>query len=71
LEASLWGFHCSDSFQNAVLRVVNLDDDADKTSAVCGQLAGAYWGECGISEKWLTKLTKREMIEQAIIQITQ
>ena len=27
---------------------MNLGDDADTTGAVCGQLAGAYWGETGI-----------------------
>ena len=31
-----------------MLRAVNLGDDADTTGAVCGQLAGAYWGESGI-----------------------
>jgi ADP-ribosyl-[dinitrogen reductase] hydrolase len=71
LEAALWVFHSSDSFQDAVLKAVNLGDDADTTGAVCGQLAGAYWSESGIPEKWLTKLAKREMIEQGIMQLTQ
>lgn len=34
----------------------NLGDDADTTAAVCGQLAGAYWGETGIPENWLGRL---------------
>jgi ADP-ribosylglycohydrolase len=33
---------------------------------VCGQLAGAYWGERGIEEAWLAGLAKREMIEKAL-----
>ena len=47
LEASLWAFHDADTFEEAVLRAVNLGDDADTTGAICGQLAGAYWGESG------------------------
>lgn len=42
LEAALWAFHAAESFEEAVLRAVNLGDDADTTGAVCGQLAGAY-----------------------------
>ena len=32
----------------ASIAVMPLGDDADTTWAVCGQLAGAYWGESGI-----------------------
>jgi ADP-ribosyl-[dinitrogen reductase] hydrolase len=66
LEAALWAFHSRDSFQDAVLKAVNLGDDVDTTGAVCGQLAGAYWGESGIPEKWLTGLAKRDMLETAL-----
>jgi ADP-ribosylglycohydrolase len=45
LEAALWAFHDAQDFRQAVLRLANLGDDADTTGAVCGQLAGAYWGE--------------------------
>ncbi len=45
LEAVLWAFHDAGSFEEAVLRAVNLGDDADTTGAICGQLAGAFWGE--------------------------
>lgn len=34
----------------------NLGDDADTTAAVCGQVAGAYYGEAGIPKKWLELL---------------
>jgi ADP-ribosyl-[dinitrogen reductase] hydrolase len=52
LEAALWAFHDASDFRKAVLRAVNLGDDADTTGAVCGQLAGAYWGELGIPAEW-------------------
>jgi ADP-ribosyl-[dinitrogen reductase] hydrolase len=50
LEAALWAFHDAKDFREAALRAVNLGDDADTTGAVCGQLAGAYWGESGIPQ---------------------
>jgi ADP-ribosylglycohydrolase len=49
LEAALWAFHDADTFEEAVLRAVKLGDDADTTGAICGQLAGASWGESPIS----------------------
>ena len=51
LEASLWAFHAADTFEEAVLRAVNLGDDADTTGAICGQLAGAFWGESNIPSR--------------------
>jgi ADP-ribosylglycohydrolase len=66
LEAALWAFHDSKDFSEAVLKAVNLGDDADTTGAICGQLAGAYWGESGIPQQWLDGLAKKEMIEQAM-----
>jgi len=69
LEAALWAFNKASNFEEAVLLAVNLGDDADTTGAVCGQLAGAYWGESGIPEDWLTGLARRDLIEGALKQL--
>jgi len=66
LEASLWAFLNASSFDEAVLRAVNLGDDADTTGAICGQLAGAYWGESGISESLRSGLARMDMLEIAM-----
>lgn len=66
LEAALWAFHDTQGFCEAVLKAVNLGDDADTTGAVCGQLAGAYWGESGIPSEWRDGLARPEMIERAL-----
>ena len=34
---------------------------------VCGQLAGAYWGESGIPQEWREGLARPEMIEKALV----
>jgi ADP-ribosyl-[dinitrogen reductase] hydrolase len=66
LEASLWAFHDASSFDDAVLKAVNLGDDADTTGAICGQLAGAYWGESGISDSLKAGLARMDMLEDAL-----
>lgn len=64
LEAALWAFAGADSFEEAVLRAVNLGDDADTTAAIAGQIAGAYWGEDGIPQRWKERLALRDVIER-------
>lgn len=66
LEAALWAFHDAANFREAVLRAVNLGDDADTTGAVCGQFAGAFWGESGIPSDLMGGLAKKDMIEAAL-----
>ncbi|MCL6530782.1 MAG: ADP-ribosylglycohydrolase family protein [Meiothermus ruber] len=56
LEAALWCFAHTDSFAEAVLAAANLGEDADTTAAVCGQVAGAYYGVQGIPAAWLERL---------------
>jgi len=63
LEAALWAFDESDSFEEGCLLAVNLGDDADTTAAVYGQLAGAFYGEEEIPERWLSKLAHRGVVE--------
>ncbi|KIQ22914.1 ADP-ribosylglycohydrolase [Variovorax paradoxus] len=64
LEAALWCFAHTDSFEQAVLAATNLGDDADTTAAICGQIAGAFYGVDGIPAGWLHKLVMREEITQ-------
>jgi ADP-ribosylglycohydrolase len=63
LEAALWPFDRSRSFEEGCLMAVHLGDDADTTGAVYGQLAGAYYGEEGIPTSWRSKIAHRELIE--------
>jgi ADP-ribosyl-[dinitrogen reductase] hydrolase len=56
LEASAWCFWQANSYQEAILLAVNLGDDADTTGAVCGQIAGAFYGEGGMPPDWLSRL---------------
>jgi ADP-ribosyl-[dinitrogen reductase] hydrolase len=62
LEAALWCFYTTDTFSEAVLAAANLGDDADTTAAICGQIAGAWYGRSLIPTPWLDKLCLREKI---------
>ena len=62
LEAAVWSFWTTDTFETAILRAVNLGDDADTTAAVTGQLAGAFYGRSGIPIRWLEGLHAEDMI---------
>jgi ADP-ribosyl-[dinitrogen reductase] hydrolase len=57
LEAALWCFWQTESFEEAILMAANLGEDADTTAAICGQVAGAHYGASGIPETWRSKLT--------------
>lgn len=62
LEAALWAFHRSSTFEEGALMAVNLGEDADTTGAIFGQLGGALYGLDGIPARWREKLHGREMI---------
>ncbi len=64
LEAALWAFDRSGSFEEAVLKAANLGRDADTTAAICGQIAGAHYGAGGIPPHWLSRLCMREEVER-------
>jgi hypothetical protein len=40
LEAALWAFYRSNTFEEGALLAANLGNDADTTAAIYGQLAG-------------------------------
>lgn len=64
LEAALWAVDTTSSFADAVLKAVNLGDDADSVGAVAGQLAGARYGLSAIPRSWLDTLIHQAEIER-------
>jgi ADP-ribosylglycohydrolase len=62
LEAALWAFHHTDTFEAGCLMAVNLGHDADTTAAVYGQLAGAFYGLSGIPARWHERLALRDTL---------
>ncbi|HWP24082.1 MAG TPA: ADP-ribosylglycohydrolase family protein [Candidatus Binatia bacterium] len=64
LEAAMWCFAHTHSFKEAVLMAANLGDDADTTAAVCGQVAGAYYGAGEIPPVWIERLALHSEITE-------
>ena len=64
LEASLWAFLTTDNFKDAVLKAVNLGDDADTIGAITGGMAGLFYGFEQIPEEWINQLARRSDIEE-------
>jgi ADP-ribosylglycohydrolase len=62
LEAALWAFWNSQSFEEGMIMAVNLGKDTDTIGAVYGQVAGAFYGISSIPEKWINALAKKEML---------
>ena len=54
--AAVWSVLRTASFEDALVLVVNMGDDADTVAAVTGALAGAVYGESGIPARWLNCL---------------
>lgn len=57
LEAAIWAFRNSNSFEEGMILAVNLAGDADTIGAIYGQLAGAFYGEYQITPRWIRKLS--------------
>ncbi len=66
LEASMWALLSSNSFDEAVLKAVNLGEDTDTTGAITGGLAGIYFGRDNQFDFWRAQLAKFEEIEGLI-----
>lgn len=62
LQAAFWCFLNTASFEDAVVTAVNLGGDTDTVGAVCGALAGAYYGFEAIPERWHEVLQDRDEI---------
>ena len=63
LEAAVWSLLTTGSFDQALLKAVNLGDDTDTVGAIAGGLAGLYYGYDSIPEEWLSAIKRREWIE--------
>jgi ADP-ribosyl-[dinitrogen reductase] hydrolase len=63
LEATLWAFFGTDTFEDGLILIVNMGGDADTVGAVFGTLAGAHYGEDAIPARWRSALLKPEMTE--------
>ena len=67
----LYLFLTTDSFEEALIEVVNLGGDADSTGAILGALTGAFYGIDAIPQRWLVGLQNREGVDARAVALAQ
>jgi ADP-ribosyl-[dinitrogen reductase] hydrolase len=50
----VWSIRTTSSFEDAVVRAINLGGDTDTVAAVCGAMAVSKYGEQRIPSRWMT-----------------
>jgi len=66
LEAAIWCLINTSSYEEAVLKAVNLGDDTDTVAAVTGGLAGLYYTYDKIPASWIAKVQKKNWIDSLL-----
>ena len=64
LEAAIWCLLNTSSYEECVLKAVNLGDDTDTVGAVAGGLAGLAYGYENIPKEWLDVIVKKDWINK-------
>jgi ADP-ribosyl-[dinitrogen reductase] hydrolase len=63
LTASLWCLLTTRSYEECVLKAVNLGGDTDTTGCVAGGLAGVHYGRSAIPEPWRQAMARHDEVE--------
>lgn len=66
LDSALWAFHKTNSFEDALVAAVNNGHDADSVGAVCGQIAGSFYGFHAIPSRWIDDVKDNSEIDATI-----
>ena len=56
LESAIYCLQTTNNYRDAVLKAVNLGGDTDTTGAICGGLAGIYYGFDSIPIDWMDEI---------------
>ena len=62
LRTALWSVLHTDNFEDALVRTVNMGNDADTNGSVTGALAGALYGAAAIPDRWIAPLLVRDRV---------
>lgn len=69
LEAALWAFQRTNSFEEGIMTLAVMGDDVDTVCCVYGAIAGAYYGYQSIPPRWKDVLVKKELLMKIAIEI--
>jgi ADP-ribosyl-[dinitrogen reductase] hydrolase len=63
LASAIWAFATTDNFRDAVLKAANVGGNSDVVAAICGQIAGAFYGVGAVPGAWRNSLMHKDVIE--------
>lgn len=63
LEAAIWCFLNTESYEECILKAVNLGDDTDTIASIAGGIAAIFYGYDNIPKKWIDKLARESYLE--------
>ena len=66
LQAALWAFETTKSFEEGLIAAVNLGGDSDSIGAVFGQIAGAFYGFDAIPARWVNAVKDQGKVNELI-----
>ena len=64
LEASLWSILTTNSYDDAIIKSINLGEDTDTIGAITGSIAGILYGYETFPNKWITKMQQINNLEE-------
>lgn len=69
LEAAMWAFHVTDSFEEGMMLLAEMGDDVDTVCCVYGAIAGAHYGYRSIPSRWIDSLVMKELLMKTAIDL--
>lgn len=66
LEAALWSTLTTNSYEESIVKSINLGDDTDTVGAITGSMTGVIYGYENIPQRWIDKLRKKEYLDTLI-----
>ncbi|KAJ3011331.1 hypothetical protein HKX48_006903 [Thoreauomyces humboldtii] len=63
LEAALWSFHTTETFEKGMILLGGCGGDVDTVCCIYGQIAGAYYGYSAIPKRWVDTLQRRPLLD--------
>jgi ADP-ribosyl-[dinitrogen reductase] hydrolase len=67
LEASIWIFLTTNSYQESIIQAVKLGGDTDTIASITGALTGLFYGFDSIPPKWVETLKGKEIIDNELL----
>jgi ADP-ribosyl-[dinitrogen reductase] hydrolase len=69
LEAALWAFDKTDSFEEGMILLAGMGHDVDTVCCIYGQIAGSFYGYGAIPTRWLNALQRIDLIAKTFIDL--